>query len=312
MSSQALDSGGGGFGGGGGGATGIDRTSSGQVTSLQNQTSNSSTSSSSGIMSGATTTSSLLSSSITPQQQPGQTSVSFMDDLVKEYLLFRGFQSTLKSLEHEMKSDKSNSFRADKCTDLLLSYVHAYDLTSLLEFWSYLDQKFFARLTLKLPTSGPHPSFQLNSSLSRKYELFILRYYLVYAVQTSRQDKAIELLEQCANKLQSQPEWRDWFMLPFLKSPEDNPVFSVYFNRNWIDTFMISLQNFLNIVFQSLPFPRLLNYDEDAFWNKHPQQQQQQRFYQVRFFFYLNRITLKLKLISLTFFQNQVKFVCQL
>lgn len=277
MSSQSFESGGGGTGGsfiGAGVNTGIIPSSVGNILTpvLQNQISNASTSSNSPNL--VPSSSSLLS--------PGQTSVSFMDDLVKEYLLFRGFQSTLKSLEHEMKSDKSSSFRADKCTDLLLSYVHSYDLTSLLEFWSYLDQKFFSRVVLKLSTSGAHN--QLNSSLSRKYELFILRYYLVYAVQTSRQDKAVELLEQCGNKLQSQPEWRDWFMLPFLKNPEENAVFSVYFNRNWIDTFIVSLQNFLNIVFQSLPFPRLLNYDEDAFWNKHHlhHHQQQQRSQQVR------------------------------
>jgi hypothetical protein len=185
-----------------------------------------------------------------------QTSLTQMDDLVKEYLLFRGFQSTLKSLEHELKSDKSSCFRADKCTDLLLSYIHAYELTALLDYWSYMDQKFFARLTLKPAT------------LTRKYELFLLRYYVVNAVQTSRVDKAMEFLEQCASKLQGQLEWRDWYLLPFLKNPEENPVFAVYFGRNWIDTFVMSLQNFLNVVFQSVPFPRLLNYDEDAFWNR--------------------------------------------
>lgn len=119
-----------------------------------------------------------------------------------------------------------------------------------------MDQKFFSRLTLKPAT------------LTRKYELFLLRYYVVNAVQTSRVDKAMEFLEQCASKLQGQLEWRDWYLLPFLKNPEENPVFAVYFGRNWIDTFVMSLQNFLNVVFQSVPFPRLLNYDEDAFWNR--------------------------------------------
>ena len=250
MSSQSYDS--------GGGSSSVGAFAN----QLQTQTSSQSTSSS--ITTGMTTQQPVVSS--TQQAAPSQTSVNFMDDLVKEYLLFRGFQSTLKSLEHELKSDKSNAaaFRADKCTDLILSYVHAYDLNALLDFWSYLEHKFFSRLSIKSSSAAAASS----SSLSRKYELFILRYYLVYAVQTSRNDKAIELLEQCANKLQAQPEWRDWYMLPFLKSPEDNPIFSIYFSRNWIDTFIISLQNFLNVVFQSLPFPRLLNYDEDAFWNK--------------------------------------------
>lgn len=189
------------------------------------------------------------------------TSISYMDELVKEYLLFRGFNSTLKSYEHDLKQDKDKSFKADKVTDMLLSFVHSYDLNGLLEFWSYLDFKYFSRITLKLSNI---------TALTRKYELFLLRYYLIYALQTYKTDKAFELFENYASKLQSQVEWRDWYCLPFLKNPEENQIFSVYFSKNWIDTFIVSLQNFLNIVFQSVQFPRLLNYEEDAFWNKQP------------------------------------------
>ena len=34
-----------------------------------------------------------------------------MDELVKDYLIFRGFHSTLKTLEIELKNDKDKSFR---------------------------------------------------------------------------------------------------------------------------------------------------------------------------------------------------------
>lgn len=189
------------------------------------------------------------------------TSIAFMDELVKEYLLFRGFQATIKSFEHDIKQDKDRSFRADKITEQLFAYIHAYDLSGLLDYWSYLDHKFFSKITLKLT---PYSS----ASLSRKYELFLLRYYLINAIQTGKPDKAVELFENYATKLQSQSEWREWYCLPFLKNPEENLVFGLYFNKNWKDAFIVSLQNFLNIVFQSVTFPRLLNYDEDAFWNK--------------------------------------------
>jgi hypothetical protein len=79
----------------------------------------------------------------------------------------------------------------------------------------------------------------------------------------------MELFENYAYKLQSQTEWKEWYCLPFLKNPEENPTFSVYFSKNWIDTFIISLQNFLNIIFQSIQYPRLLSYEEDLFgYNK--------------------------------------------
>ena len=34
--------------------------------------------------------------------------------------------------------------------------------------------------------------------------------------------------------------------LPFIKMPEENPLFAVYFTRTWQDTFLLSLYNFLN------------------------------------------------------------------
>lgn len=200
----------------------------------------------------------------TGQNQPinnGNTSITQMDELVKEYLLFRGFNSTIKSFENELKQDKDRCFRADKITDQLLSYIYSFDLSGLLDYWSYLEHKFFSRITLKVSNTS-------STALTRKYELFLLRFYLVHAMQSSKADKAIELFENYASKLQSQSEWKEWYCLPFLKNPEENPTFSVYFSKNWIDTFIVSLQNFLNITFQSLQFPRLLNYEEDAFWKK--------------------------------------------
>jgi len=34
-----------------------------------------------------------------------------LDDLIKEYLLFRGFTSTLKAFENDIKADKDKSFK---------------------------------------------------------------------------------------------------------------------------------------------------------------------------------------------------------
>jgi hypothetical protein len=195
------------------------------------------------------------------QASSGTTSVAQMDELVKEYLLFRGFNQTIKSFDHDLKNDKDRGFKADKITDQLLGYVYAYDLSGLLDYWSYLDHKFFSKITLKLSNTS-------STALTRKYELFLLRFYLIHALQTSKTEKAFELFENYGYKLQSQSEWREWYCLPFLKNPEENPTFSIYFSKNWIDTFIVSLQNFLNITFQSLQFPRLLNYDEDSFWKR--------------------------------------------
>ena len=194
-----------------------------------------------------------------------QTSVSFMDDLVKEYLLFRGFTGCVKTFETDLKLDKDKCLKADKVVEQLFQFVYSFDLSGLLDYWSYLDMKYFSRLTLKLSGNS-------SISLTRKYELFLLRYYVVFAIQSNKNDKCFEFFETYAAKLHSQVEWKEWFCLPFLKNPEENSTFAVYFSKNWTESFYISLQNFLNIVFQSLQYPRLLNYEEDSFWNKQSSQ----------------------------------------
>lgn len=53
-------------------------------------------------------------------------------------------------------------------------------------------------------------------------------------------------------------------MLPYTKNPDENPAFSLYFTKQWQDTLLISLHNFLASIFQYMPTPTLLQYEEDA------------------------------------------------
>ncbi|XP_055446960.1 WD repeat-containing protein 91 isoform X2 [Bubalus kerabau] len=114
------------------------------------------------------------------------------DEMVREYLLFRGFTHTLRQLDAEIKADKEKGFR------------------------------------------------------------------------TNRSDKAQEFFAKQASELQNQAEWKDWFVLPFLPSPDTNPTFATYFSRQWADTFIVSLHNFLSVLFQCMPVPVILNFDAEC------------------------------------------------
>jgi len=70
--------------------------------------------------------------------------------------------------------------------------------------------------------------------------------------QKGNLEKTQEFFQMQASELQSQVEWRDWFILPFIPSPEQNPAFSPYFSRQWADTFLVSLHNFLSVLFQCM------------------------------------------------------------
>uniref|UniRef100_A0A8C2PYY5 WD repeat-containing protein 91 n=1 Tax=Cyprinus carpio TaxID=7962 RepID=A0A8C2PYY5_CYPCA len=93
------------------------------------------------------------------------------DDLVREYLIYRGFTSTLKLLDSEIKTDKEKGSRVDKIIDQLQQLIQSYDLTGLKEYWAYLDRRLFSRLEdVYRPTVN-----KLRTSL--------YRFYIIHTVQ---------------------------------------------------------------------------------------------------------------------------------
>ncbi|RZF32900.1 hypothetical protein LSTR_LSTR004291 [Laodelphax striatellus] len=178
--------------------------------------------------------------------------IQYADELIREYFIFRGFSNTLKTFDAELKLDKDKSFRVDKIVDQLMQFILAYDLTSLRELWSHLDSKVFSKLEHEF------------SSAVRKLESALLKLYLINAVSNGKMDKVNEFFTKMTAELQGQPEWKEWFMLPFFKNAEESPTFAVHFTRSWQDTLLVSLHNFLSIVFQMMPLPVLVSYEEEA------------------------------------------------
>uniref|UniRef100_A0A8C7CS79 WD repeat-containing protein 91 n=1 Tax=Oncorhynchus kisutch TaxID=8019 RepID=A0A8C7CS79_ONCKI len=173
------------------------------------------------------------------------------DEHVREYLIYRGFTGTLKHLDSDMKADKEKGFRVDKIIDQLQLFIQTFDLNGLKDYWGYLDRRLFCRLEdIYRPTVS-----KLRTSL--------FRYYVVYTVQLKNIEKTQEFFQRQAQELQGQPEWRDWFILPFMPAPEQNPLFSPYFSRQWSDTFLVSLHNFLSVLFQCM---HILLFYLTVFW----------------------------------------------
>ncbi|KAF6714441.1 WD repeat-containing protein 91 [Oryzias melastigma] len=174
------------------------------------------------------------------------------DEHVREYLTYRGFTNTLKHLDNEIKADKEKGFRVDKIIEQLQQFVQSFDLFSLKEYWLYLDRRLFCRLE------------DVYKSTVNKLRTSLYRYYVINTIQRGNLEKTQEFFQKQALELQGQPEWRDWFMLPFLPSPEQNPAFLPYFSRQWADTFLVSLHNFLSVLFQCVPQPLLLSFDAEV------------------------------------------------
>ncbi|XP_076241526.1 WD repeat-containing protein 91 isoform X2 [Calliopsis andreniformis] len=178
--------------------------------------------------------------------------IQYVDELVKEYLLFRGFTQTLRAFDNDLKAEKEKGFRVDKIVDQLMQHIYNYDLTSLRELWGHLDVRMFSRLESHFTPAV------------RKLENSVLKMYLVNAAVNNKPDRIQEFFVKMTPELQGHSEWKEWFAFPFVKNPEDNPVYSVHFSRQWQDTMLLSLHNFLSIIFQCMPLPTLLQIDEDT------------------------------------------------
>ncbi|XP_047426068.1 WD repeat-containing protein 91 isoform X1 [Mugil cephalus] len=174
------------------------------------------------------------------------------DEHVREYLIFRGFNSTLKHFDSDIKADKEKGFRVDKIIDQLQQFVQNFELSGLKEYWLYLDRRLFCRLE------------DVYRSTVNKLRTSLYRYYVINTIQKGNLEKTQEFFQKQALELQTQSEWRDWFILPFIPSPEQNPAFSMYFSRQWADTFLVSLHNFLSVLFQCMPQPVLLSFEAEV------------------------------------------------
>ncbi|XP_055541697.1 WD repeat-containing protein 91 [Wyeomyia smithii] len=171
--------------------------------------------------------------------------IQYTDGLVREYVLFRGFSNTLKSFDAELKSDKDKSFRVDKIIDQLMQMIQTQDLQGLRDLWAHLNSHLFRNLEHSFTTAVV------------KLEQSILKLYLITAYMANKPDKVNEFFTKLAPELVSQSEWKEWFFFPFCKNPEEHSAFSVCFTRQWQDTLLVSLHNFLSTIYQCMPQPTL-------------------------------------------------------
>lgn len=125
----------------------------------------------------------------------------YAEELVREFLIFRGFTATLQSFESESSTDIGRNFDVDKILDLIFSlYMPKFQPDKLLSLLNFFKQC----LTSPSETS-------LLSALS-KLELSVLRYYVVYALKSSRPDKVSEFFGSNGNYLlEKREDWLPWF-----------------------------------------------------------------------------------------------------
>ncbi|CAF3388997.1 unnamed protein product [Rotaria socialis] len=182
-------------------------------------------------------------------------SFSFVDDLIRDYLNYRGLTSTLRTFDNEIGKIPIGQFRADRIIEQLTIYIHQFDINNLIDYWTQLEQRLLSTLIIR----SQHQTNVLTKTRTNLY-----RCYLIHAIQSSKTDKINEFFDRLAKTLQQSHEWtKEWFALPFIKNPEENPTFQLYFSKQWNDLFWISLQNFLSTAFYHMIPPKICSMEEN-------------------------------------------------
>jgi len=134
--------------------------------------------------------------------------IRYAEELVREFLVFRGFTSTLQAYESELSTEIGRNFQVDKILDLVFSeYIAKYQLDRLVGLFTFFKQCF----------TSPADT-ELFSTLV-KLELSVLRYYVINALKSGRQDKVIEFFGESSNYLmQKREDWLPWFGMHSLPS----------------------------------------------------------------------------------------------
>ena len=127
--------------------------------------------------------------------------MQYAEELVREFLVFRGFTNTLQAYDAELRTDIGKGFQVDKILDLIFSiYVpkfHADKLVALLGFFKHY-------LSSSSETA-------LVSTLS-KLEASLLRFYVVHALQRNRRDRVVDFFAVHGSELlQRSQDWTQLF-----------------------------------------------------------------------------------------------------
>ncbi|XP_047322304.1 WD repeat-containing protein 91 homolog isoform X2 [Impatiens glandulifera] len=172
----------------------------------------------------------------------------YAEELVREFLVFRGFTTSLQAFDKELGTDIGKGFQVDKIMDLIFSiYIPKFQAENLTGLLKFFKQCFSSSSEL-----------EFIATLS-KLEVSILRFYIVHAIRSGRKDKVIEFFAIYGNDLlQRGQEWMSWFAIPYLKNPNVEPQFRIYFSQEWFDALLLSVRNLLSEAFSGTRIPALL------------------------------------------------------
>ncbi|KAJ2644754.1 hypothetical protein GGF44_000440 [Coemansia sp. RSA 1694] len=181
----------------------------------------------------------------------GIESLEYIDDLIREYLLFRGFKDALKTLEKDLEGDHDKGFHAEKIVDELLGMATSLDIDGLLEYWQYLTYRFFSHLSPKYHRT------------TRMFEKRLIRLFLVSAIVADKRQSIRQFMDKHGKALGQQGgDWIPWLGLEYVDAPSARPEFEAHFSDEWRISLKSALTDFIQTVFPAMAVPRIMLFDK--------------------------------------------------
>eukprot|EP01036_Dinobryon_divergens_P026042 gene26040-34644_t len=181
-----------------------------------------------------------------------ESSITGSDNMVAEYLLYRGFTQTFQVFESEKNRDKTKRFDVSRIVETIFHDLNNFEIENHVLFWDFLSKRFFFHLDAE------------HLSLCAVLKIDLLKYYLVNSYKTKNKEKIVEFFSMYSHEILAESadyipgNLRAWFALPYLDEPEKDVEFTVYFTQKWADMLKITLHNFLSIVLSTAPPPKLI------------------------------------------------------
>ena len=144
-----------------------------------------------------------------------------VEELIREYLLYRGFMQTLRSFEQEWKEDKDKGLKVNRIVDHILVCINKSDLGVLENFLNHLNRRFFSRLGHDLMNNY----YKIESS--------ILRLFLVQAHRSGCHEDIRLFFEKMADTVQERRDWKGMVCISFHQEPRPASCVCHYFTREW-------------------------------------------------------------------------------
>ncbi|CAF4460104.1 unnamed protein product [Rotaria sp. Silwood2] len=183
------------------------------------------------------------------------TSFTFINDIIRDYFQYRNLTSASRIFDNELSKLPFEKYRADRIIEQLTVYIHQFDINNLMDYWTQIEQHLLSTLTI---------DSQQLIDIFTKIRINLYRCYLIHAIKSSKTDKINEFFDRLTKFLQQTNEWtKEWFTLPFIKNPEENSMFQIYFSKQWNELFWISLQNFLSLALHHMSLPKICSMEED-------------------------------------------------